>query len=86
MIELIKAKLLEDSYTGLYYPGECACSTDDLAPCGSCEQEEGEEYINDCSPGYKFVCESDPEVWIVKSTNTAPTPEEWEQIKRDYCF
>ena len=35
-------------YDGLFDPGNCACSTDDIAPCG--------ELSLYCQPGYKQPC------------------------------
>lgn len=49
-LEEVREKLKGKGYSGLYYPGECGCGIDDLAPCGECQ--EGGEYINDCKPGY----------------------------------
>jgi len=43
-LEIVKKYLEENGYDGLYYPGECACENDDLAPCG--------EDISKCDAGY----------------------------------
>lgn len=79
-LESVKAKLKEQGYGGLYYPGECGCGLDDLAPCGECRQEEGKEYINGCEPGYKHV---DPRSkfgdWILSVSNEMPTEEEFDR-------
>lgn len=52
-LEEVREKLKANGYSGLYYPGECGCGIDDLAPCGECQ--EGGEYVNDCKPGYKHL-------------------------------
>lgn len=80
----VKAKLKEGGYSGLYVPGECGCTLDDLAPCGECQRENDEDYINGCDPGYVF---HDPEskafdVWMVRGINQEPTREDWEQLER----
>lgn len=84
MLELIKAKLIDDGYTGLYYDGECACEIDDLAPCGECNQDNGEEFINGCSPGYKFVDSENPNFCLVMRENTEPTDDQWDYARRNY--
>ena len=30
----LKRYMKDHGYTGLFYPGECACAINDLAPCG----------------------------------------------------
>lgn len=39
-LEEVKAKLKAGGYGGLYYPGECACDINDLAPCGECPHDD----------------------------------------------
>lgn len=48
-LEQVREKLKKNGFTGLY-DYACGCDIDDLAPCGMLQ--EGEEYINDCHPGY----------------------------------
>jgi len=47
--DIVKGRLRLERFDGLWNPeGECACSIDDLAPCGQ---------INlDCKAGYKTDC------------------------------
>lgn len=44
-------RLRKHGYDGLYFPGECACKTDDLYPCG--ERQSG------CLPGVLKPCPED---------------------------
>lgn len=83
-VQLIKATLIDEGYTGLYLPGECACEVDDLAPCDQCVQDDGEKYINGCEPGFKFSDPADPKNWLVKSANVAPTEDEWEILRSQH--
>lgn len=46
--EIVREWLIRNGYDGLYVPGECACTIDDLFPCG--------DACPDCSPGYKVPC------------------------------
>lgn len=80
----IKIKLESEGKSGLYYPGECACTTDDLAPCGECECEPGEDYINDCQGGYKHSDPKDPEQWVVGPNKEPPSEDEWETYRTMY--
>lgn len=79
ILKKVKAQLEADGYSGLYYPGECACCTDALAPCGECKREDGEDWINDCEAGYKHV---DPRSkfgdWIISVSKEPPTPDEFD--------
>ena len=43
--------LKRNGYDGLFYPGECACLLDDLAPC--------DEDPLRCEPGVKRDCDGD---------------------------
>lgn len=76
-IKIVRAKLKAGGFTGLYYPGECACLLDDLAPCGNSKRDD-EGYINGCSPGHKHV---DPnpcghlEEWVVSASTEPPSEE-----------
>ena len=47
--KLLARLLKEAGYDGLFYPGECACKIDDLAPCES-------ESIEECKPGVLRNC------------------------------
>lgn len=49
--DIIRDWLKENGYTGLFYPGECACSIDDLMPC--------ENPCPDCEAGYLIKCTDD---------------------------
>lgn len=46
----ITDQMAEGGYDALYVPGDCACSMDDLCPCG--------EMSVDCVMGYKNDCET----------------------------
>jgi hypothetical protein len=41
--------LFAAGYQGLYYPGECGCTIEDLAPCGDLD------CLFDCQPGYRLT-------------------------------
>lgn len=69
----VKAKLQGDGYSGLYYPGECACCVDDLAPCGSVECDGEEDYINNCEGGYKHVDPTRPDFWVISANKEPPS-------------
>lgn len=81
MLKEVKDRLKAEGFGGLYVPGECGCSLDDLAPCGSCEKEAGEDYINGCEAAYKHV---DPRSatgeYILSGTKTPPTPMEFDTV------
>lgn len=86
-LKIIEAKLIENGYSGLCVDGvfgSCGCHIGDLAPCGECIREGGEEYINSCEPGFKFCDPADPSSWIVKPENIAPTQEDWVKINRGF--
>lgn len=34
VIYMVREYLEKNGYDGLYYPGECACTIKDIAPCG----------------------------------------------------
>lgn len=76
----VKAKLQVEGYDALYYPGECACSVDDLAPCGYCDREEGEDYINGCKGGYKHQDPTRPDFWVVSIFHTPPTQDLFDEL------
>lgn len=72
IIATTKSDLEKSGYTGLFYPGECACTIDDFAPCG--------EDTSECEFGYKFVdpnSERSNSDFIVKKDNSEPTEAEW---------
>ena len=49
--EIVACWLKDNGYDGLYNnDGDCACTIDDLAPCGELSQ--------DCYAGYKIDCAS----------------------------
>ena len=67
ILPLVKEFLELNEYDGLYFPGECGCESDDLAPCG--------EDCLDCLPGYKRICTPDEGYdWFIQ----ADKPEETE--------
>lgn len=83
-LEEVKKKLLANGFSGLYFPGECGCGVDNLAPCGSCTREDGEEYINGCEPGHKHL---DPRPghkelgdFVVTSSATPPSGDEFDDF------
>ena len=49
--DIVRRYLEKLGYDGLYYPGECACLKDDLAPC--------EGQMANCQPGYRVDSEED---------------------------
>ena len=52
VIEIVAEYLDREGYDGLYSScGDCACKTDDLAPCG--------EIHGDCAAGYLQPCPPD---------------------------
>jgi hypothetical protein len=75
--EQARQLLIKNGYNALSYPGECACSIDDFAPCGECEKHDGEDYINDCDPSYKFIDPENKSFWVASPSNVAPTEQEW---------
>ena len=79
-LEEVKEKLLANGYTGLYFPGECACGLEDLAPCGSCEREDGEDYINDCEPGYKHIDPTRPDFWVISASKEPPPQDVFDRL------
>jgi len=48
--DIVRDWLQANGYDGLYEPGECACETDDLFPCGMPEIQVH------CQPGVKYPC------------------------------
>lgn len=46
--EIVIQYLRQNGFDGLYYPGECGCEINDLAPCG--------EMTGQCEPGVKKSC------------------------------
>lgn len=77
ILQEVRDRLKSGGFTGLYYPGECACTLDDLAPCGECQRDEGEEFINDCEPGHSHIDPEDPTFDIVSAGKEPPTTEQW---------
>lgn len=79
-IQLVRKRLEDGGYTGLYYPGECACVLGDLAPCGS-EEPDDWGWINGCTPGHRH---SDPSgrtaEWVVSSHTTPPSQDEFDRF------
>jgi len=66
--QIVAEWLKQNGYDGLAYPGECACLTDDLAPCG--------EIQGGCTAGYRALCApgcghegydpNDPSCWHIQ--------------------
>lgn len=69
----------DDGLDGLFFPGECACSLTELAPCGHSQQEEGERYVNGCSGGHKHQDPARPTFFIVSHSRETPTQEEFDR-------
>lgn len=82
--EQARQLLIKNGFSGLYYPGECACTVDEFATCGMCEKEPDDNYINGCEPGYKFTDPENADFWIIRSENKAPSSEEWKQWRSEY--
>lgn len=49
--EIVTQWLKDNGYDGLYAPGECCCSLDDLMPCGGSLWDPG-----DCRAGHVVPC------------------------------
>lgn len=79
-LEELKAKLKDGGYSGLYYPGECACGIDDLAPCGECQQEDGEDFINGCDAGYKHTDPKRPDFWVISANKEPPSQDRFDEL------
>lgn len=78
---IIKIKLEQGGFDGLYVPGECACLKEDLAPCGSCDQDDA-GWINGCEPGYRH---DDPRPghgtdWAIGGSKLPMTAEDFDAI------
>jgi len=88
-LKIIKDKLEAEGYSGLYREssGECACCTDDLAPCGMVEKiDSDDEWINGCVPGYKHVDLRSPHGhWIFSEKKEPPTEEEFDKVFAASC-
>ena len=72
-IEVLQQHLIKAGYSGLYYPGECACEINDLAPCG-------EDY-SECEYGHKHTNPGDESDWCVSNKVEPPTPEQWAEME-----
>lgn len=78
---IIKIKLEQGGFGGLYVSRECGCLKEDLAPCGSCEPDEA-GWINGCKPGQRH---DDPRPghegeWAISSSKTSMTAEDFDAI------
>lgn len=78
-LEEVRAQLQMDGFTGLLFDGECGCTIDDLAPCGSCIKEDGEDYINGCDGGYKHQDPTRQDFWIISSRKAPPNQETFDR-------
>jgi len=56
--DIVAKYLKQNGYDGIYYPGECACKIDDLAPCG--------ESLLECIPGYEKPCDCGEHEWHIE--------------------
>jgi len=73
-VETLVAKWLRNNgYDGLYYPGECACLVDDLAPC--CEN------FMDCSPGYRYPPEDDEADFTMCAERPPSSEPPWNSVE-----
>lgn len=86
IIKIVREKLEDEGFGGLFYPGDCACECSDLAPCGKVETSLNGFEIG-CQPGYKHLDPrpdhakySDFAIWAQKE---APTAEQWESFSYD---
>ena len=76
----VKAKLQAQGYDSLHFPGECACDLSDLAPCGSCECEDDEDFINGCEGGYKHIDPTRPDFWVISVHKEPPSQELFDEL------
>jgi hypothetical protein len=77
----VKCRLEAEGYDGLYCPGECGCTLEDLAPCGECNTEDGEDWINGCEAGYKHIDPRSPfGDWVLSGSKEPPTPQEFDSV------
>lgn len=83
ILKEVKEKLEAGGYDGLYFPGECACTTDDLAPCGECQRDDDDEFINGCAPGHKHIDPQDPNFHVISASKEQPH-ESWEELRARY--
>lgn len=56
--EIVRDYLKANGYDGLFSPGECGCTLDDLAPCEGGWVGNG---IGDCEAGYRVPCDCSEE-------------------------
>lgn len=78
---VILKKLTDAGYGGLYYPGECACATCDLMPCGVAEREDGEEWVNGCEPGFQhFDPSGKTQDFIISARPEPPDQERFDAV------
>ena len=64
--EIVQKYLKENGFDGIYND-ECACLTDDLAPCS--------ESMDDCEPGYRGPCDCGDHDWHIGPNRL----EEWRE-------
>jgi len=48
VVEIVRKYLVDNGYDGLFSEGVCACTHEDLAPCGQIE--------GNCTAGFKTPC------------------------------
>jgi len=78
---VIKLKLEQGGFDGLYAPGVCACLKEDLAPCGSLELDDS-GWINECRPGFRHndLRPGHESEWAVSDSKTPMTGEDFDGI------
>lgn len=55
--EILQTWLKDNGYDGLYHPGDCGCSIEDLITC--------DDDCSNCEPGYKHIVNNDSDVDIM---------------------
>lgn len=78
-MQVIRIKLDQGGFDGLFVPGECGCLKEDLAPCGLCEPDSA-GWINGCVPGHRHYNprpgrETD---WAISASKIPMTAEDFE--------
>jgi hypothetical protein len=83
VMKVVEMRLDRGGFTGLFYPGECACERSNLAPCGEYRHDKG-GFINGCKPGFKHL-DPRPEHskffdFGVFEHKEPPTAEQWDEL------
>ncbi len=74
-LDQLRNRLRSGGFTGLYFPRECACELEDLAPCGI----DVTQAWSGCRPGHRHAHPSD-QGFIVSTSPTPPAPDEWTSL------